>query len=254
MRKRSLYRWLALATLVAVGVVVTLDIVGLRVYESRGSAQLARGMAAERATLDLGSSPFLPGFLGGQVPLVEVSVVGASGGGLRVSSLQLRMSNVRFPSGRIRELMGSRHATQARVTGTDVVGFIVITQLDLEEFVRFRDPRVLELRIDSSGIYVTFALDSGEPSPEVRYVPRVAERRLGLQLLGLAGIPRSLRPGATDLTGVIDLPNVPEGLRTSVTLENGFFRIDASGPKISLIVGEPETRAAGVHVERGDER
>jgi hypothetical protein len=248
MRGRSL-RWVVVGVVAIVGLYFALDVVTLRYLESRGATEVARAMTAEEAKVDLGSIPFLPGFLSGRLRSGEVNVRGASGaGGLRVQKVSARMRNMRFSWRHMLSLSRSIFSTRTRVKMEDPFGLIEIGQSDLEEFVRRQVPLVGELRIDASGISVRFRVERPRESTEegeeltepARLLPRIADRRLVLTLVGVSQLPPQFRSAAAALENVIDLPHVPEGLRTDVRLGDGVIVVEASGRELELTVGEGE--------------
>lgn len=248
--RRLRFRWIAIGVVLAVGVYLVVDIVTIQYFESRGATELARAMTAEEAEVDLGSVPFLPGFIGGRVSKAEVSVRGASGaGGLRIQSVMARMQDLRFSWRRMLRLSGSIYSTRTKVKLGDFFGLVEIGEDDLEEFVRRQVPLIGDVQVKASGIEVRFLnrrLERGiDPSGEdltdpARLLPRIADRRFSLSLIGLAQIPQPLKSAALRLERIIDLPRVPEGLRTDVRLGDGVIVVEASGRELDLTVGEGE--------------
>lgn len=238
MRNRRLYRWLAVAALLFVGLSVTLDVVALQVFESRAGIQIARGTAAERATADLGGLPFLPSFLRGRLREVEVEIDGASAGGLRVHRLSLRFQEASFPARKMISLARSRHAARARVEGSSPFGRVELTEFDLDEFVRALEPQVRSVRVTDAGVIVTFEPEEGGQPAEARFLPRIEDRRLRLLLVGRTGIPPRYRPVADRIEGLIDLPRVPDGLQADIRMAGGRVVIEAEGRDFHLWVGE----------------
>lgn len=248
--RRIRLRWAAIALVLAVGLYFALDIVALQYFESRGATELARAMTGEEAKVDLGGPPFLPGFIRGHVGRVEVSVRGASGaGGLRIQSVMARTQDLRFSWRRMLQLSGSIYSTRTDVGMGEVFGLVEIGEEDLEEFVRRQVALVGDLQIEASGIEVRFLRKRLEPGAEpkeedltepARLLPRVADRRITLTLIGLGQIHPGLRSAARRLERIINLPRVPEGLRTDVRLGDGVIVIEASGRELELTVGEGE--------------
>ena len=239
MHNRRLIRWIAVGALVFAGLAAAVDVVALQVTESRAASQLVQGMAAERATVDLGSFPFLPNLLRGRLELADVSVTGASGGGLRVANVRARVSDPRFSGSDVISLLRNRYSTRTEVRGDDPVGVAQITQDDLETHVMANVASVHSLVITSGQIVVYFSDDEGERLDEpARFVPDVRDRRIALRILGRASIPPAYRDDAERLQDLIDLPLLPEGLRTNVTVGNGVFAIEVSGPDVVLRLGE----------------
>ncbi|HYZ92964.1 MAG TPA: DUF2993 domain-containing protein, partial [Actinomycetota bacterium] len=232
-------RWIVVALLVAAGLFFAVDIISLQHLESRGAAELARTMAAEEAKLDLGGVPFLPGFITGHLRRGEVKVRGASGGGgLRIQSFTSRMESIGFSPRRLLSLSRSAFATRTTVRAAEAFGLMEIGQDDLEEFIRQQIPLVGDVRVAASGIEVRFLkkrLERGaQPSDEdltepARLLPRVADRRFVLTLVGSSGIPEPLQRAARRLEGLVKLPQIPEGLRTDVRLGDGVVVVEATG-------------------------
>jgi hypothetical protein len=159
------------------------------------------------------------------------------------------MQNLRFSWREMLSLSGSIFSARTRVRMENPLGLIEIGQADLEEFVRRHVRQVGDLRINASGIEVRFLkkqLEAGaEPSEEdltepARFLPRVEDRRIALSLVGVSQIPEPLRRVASRLEEIIDLPRIPEGLRTDVRLGDGVFVIEATGSELELTVGEGE--------------
>lgn len=250
-RGRRAYRWVGVGAILLVGLLAALDVIALQVFQARGGVQIARTMAAERASLDLGGLPFLPGYLRGRVEKVEVEVIGATARGLRVASLQARFTDARLDASDVFGLLRTRYANRTAVRGTDVFARVEIVEDDLEVFAISQEPRVDTLRIRSSGVEVVFAepdLDGedgagddeegDEEGPTARFLPRVEDRRLVLKAVGRAGLSFEFREAVERIEGIIDLPRVPKGLQTDVQLGNGVFTLEAFGPSIELEIGE----------------
>ena len=244
-------RWIVVGVLVVVGLYFAVDVIALQYLESRGAAELARAMTAEEAKIDLGSIPFLPGFIRGRLDRAEVDVRGASGkGGFRVQVLKAQMQNARFSWRKMFALSRSVFSTRTKISADDPIGLVEIGQTDLEDFLRRHVESVGTARISSGGVEVRFLtkrLKSGiEPTSEdlsepARYLPRVVDRRISLSLIGVAQVDPKHRADAEAIEHVIDLPAVPLGLRTDVRLGQGVIVIEASGPDLELDVGEGET-------------
>ncbi len=241
-------RWVAVGVVVLVGIYLVLDIVSLQYLESRGAAELARTMSAEEAEVDLGNIPFLPGFVTGRLRRAEVRVRGSSGGGgLRVQSFTARMEDVGFSWRSLLALSRSAFSTRTQVRAAEGFGLIEIGQDDLEEFIRRHIPLVGDVKVASSGIQVRLLKQRLEPGTEpreedltepARLLPRVVGRRVALTLVGVAELPEPLRDVAKRLESLIDLPQIPNGLRTDVRLGDGVVVVEASGRDIELDVGE----------------
>jgi hypothetical protein len=258
MRRRR-WRWVGVGIVVAVGLFVVFDIVSVQYIESRGAAEIARTMSAESATVDLGGFPFIPRFLGGRLTNTSVLVRGASAtGGLRVDSVEARMLEVRFKPGAVFALARSSFATRTDVMGIDPFGIVEIAEEDLEDYVMRAAPLVGDVEIKGSGIEVFFkrrvdtdlpdevgeALDELTNRP-ARYLPVIENGRLVLSLVSFAQIDQRFRGDASRLEGIVDLPKIPSGLRTSVTWRDGVIVMEAQGPKVTLTVGEGEPQAVG---------
>lgn len=249
MRSR-LSRWLAVGVLAAVGLLAALDVVALQLFESQAAGQVAQTMAAEEASLDLGGFPFLPNYLRGRLGTVDVDVRGASGGGLRVARVEARFSDARFEASEVFALLRNRFATRTPFTGEDAFGRADVTADDLQVFLRSRIPLVREVRISTSGVEVFLGEeDDGEEMDEdeddeeeeerpARFLPDVEDRRLVLVATSRAGFSPEEQEAIDRIEAEIDLPEVPEGLQTDVQLGDGKFVIEASGPEITLWIGE----------------
>lgn len=249
MRTRRL-RWIVVGSIVLIGLYFVLDVVALRYMESRGATELTRAMTAEEGELDLGGIPFLPGFISGRLGKAEAAVRGASGaGGLRVQTVRASMTDLRFSWRDVLSLSRSIFSTRTKVRMEEPFGMIEIAQDDLGEFLKRHVPSIGSVEIRASGIEVRFLkerLDEGvEPTQEdltdpARLLPRIRDGRLELSVVGVAQVPAELRPLAQRLERVIDLPRIPEGLRTDVRLGNRLFVVEATGAELELTVGEGE--------------
>lgn len=249
MRRLGL-RWAVVAVVVAVGAFIALDVVAKQYLESRGATELARALTAEEAELELGGTPFLPGFLMGRVSSADVSVRGPSGaGGFRVQSVKAQLSDVRFSWRDIYALSRSLFATRTQVTMADPVVIVEIVQHDLQEFLRRHVPEVWDVRITSSGVEIRFVnkrLPQGAQPTEddltesARYLPRVVDGKISLSLVGVADVPEGSRRVAARVQNAIDLPRIPAGLRSDVRLGDGVIVVEASGAEVKLTVGEGE--------------
>ena len=250
MRGRRL-RWIAVGLVVLIGLYFVLDVVALRFMESRGATELTRAMTAEEGKLDLGGIPFLPGFIRGRIAKAEADVRGASGsGGLRVNMVRATMTELRFNWRDMFALSRSLFSRRSKVQMREPFGLIEIAQEDLGDFLKRHVPMVGSVEIRATGIEVRFLkepLDEGdEPTQEdltepARLLPRVLDRRLSLSLVGVAQVPEKLRHLAQRLERVIDLPRVPEGLRTDVRLGDRLFVLEATGAELELTIGEGES-------------
>lgn len=241
-------RWIVVGVVVLVGLYLVVDIVSLRFLESRGAAELARSMSAEEAKVDLGNIPFLPGFVGGRLRRAEVRVRGSSGGGgLRIQLFTVRMDDIHFSWRELLSLSRSAFSTRTEVRAAEGFGLTEIGQSDLDEFIRRHVPSVGDVRVSTSGIEVRFLkerLEEGvEPKDEgltepVRLLPSVVDHRIALTLVGVSQIPEPLREVARRLENLLDLPRIPDGLRTDVRLGDGVVVIEASGRDVEIEVGE----------------
>lgn len=248
--RRLRARWIVVGVLVVVGLYFALDVIALQYLESRGAAELARGMTAEEAKIDLGSIPFLPGFVRGRLDQADVDVRGASGkGGFRVQLVKARMHDLRFSWRKMFALSRSLFATRTKLNAGNPIGLIEIGQTDLQDYLRRHVESVGTARISSGGVEVRFLekrLRSGiEPTEEdlsepARYLPRVTDRRISLSLIGVAQVDPKHRADAERIEEIIDLPHVPQGLRTDVRLGDGVIVIEATGPEVELDLGEGE--------------
>jgi hypothetical protein len=248
MRRAKLYRLLAFVVILLFGLFVVLDVVVLQVAESKGAAGFARATAAEHVTLDLGGFPFLPGLVTGHLRKVELDAAGLTGGGLRVQSLTVSLRNVRLDGSGAVALIRSAYAGRTRLRADMPVGRAEVGEPDLDSFVRSKDERVKQVRILSTGIEVTFLVSQPGSQPEVvsapaRFLPRVQDRRLVLELIGFAGAPKDLAERARILERSIDLPPIPKQMRVDVRLFGGKFALDATGPNLDVMAGEGGVRS-----------
>jgi hypothetical protein len=239
MRRSRLTRFLVFVALLVLGLGVGLDVVALQLAQSRASAGFAQATAAERATIKLGGFPFVIRLLAGRISRIEVHAIGLSGGGLRIGRLNARMQDLGFsPAGAI-SLIRSAHAARTRVTADVVVAQAEILEKDLNDFLRSRVRDFHDLRILPSGIEVRFTLPDGTTSPPARFLPRIVDGHLVLRVVGEVGVAKVV-PEATRaaIEKAIELPAVPPGLTVEPTLGNGSFTIEASSPRLRLLVGE----------------
>lgn len=249
MRARRL-RWVAVGLVVLIGLYFVLDVVALRYVESRGARELTRAMTAEEGELELGGIPFLPGFISGRLNRAEANVRGASGsGGLRVQTVRVQMSDLRFSWRDMLSLSGSIFATRSKVGMKEPFGMIEIAQDDLGDFLKRQVPMIGSVEIRASGIEVRFLKErlderveptQGDLTEPARLLPRVLDRRISLSLVGVAQVPPAMRRLAERLEQVIDLPQIPEGLRPDVRLGDRVFVVEATGTELELTIGEGE--------------
>lgn len=255
MRRRR-WRWVGVGLVVLVAAFVVVDIVTLQYLESRGAAEIARTMSAERAEVDMGGFPFIPRFVRGRLTDVAVEVTGASAsGGLRVQSVEARMKEVRFAPGAVFALARSSFATRTEVTALEPIGIIELGEQDLEDFVKRAVPVVSDVRVRGSGIEVYFEppVDRRDVPEEAqdrvaeaadkpaRYLPIIDGGRLKLQLIGVSQIDRRFRFDAQRLESLIQLPKIPGGLRADRSLRDGVVVLEAQGSEVTITVGEGET-------------
>jgi hypothetical protein len=246
---------------VTFGILFALDVVMVQYLESRGAAELARTMAAEDAEIDLGGSPFVPRFFGGNLSGVSVQVRGASAsGGLRVRSVEARLAQVSFDASEMFALTRSSFATTSEVTATEPIVIVELAEGDLNDFIRRAVPAVGDVQVKGSGIEVRFLKEGVDPADAVRpsddnltkparYLPTASDRRLVLSLTSSSQIPSGNRAEAARIEGLIDLPQFPEGLDPEVSLRDGVIQLEAQGAegvKITKKIGnasEPEPTA-----------
>lgn len=221
-----------------------------RYLESRGAAELARTMAAEDATIDLGGFPFVPRFIGGTLRNVTVRVGGASAaGGLRVHSVDARMESVSFDASEIFALARSSFATKTEVTAKQPIVMLELHEGDLYTFLRGSLPIVADVQVKGSGVEVRFLKPGIEPlDPEhprekemtkpARLLPRIVDRRLQLVLTSISQIPPQYRAEAERLEELIDLPRFPEGMSAQPSLRDGVIGVESQAAEVTLDVGE----------------
>jgi hypothetical protein len=236
---------------VTFGVLLALDVVMVQYLESRGAAEVARTMAAEDVTIELGSFPFTPRFFGGKLTNVSVRVRGASAsGGLRVQLVEAQMEEAQFNAGEIFALARSSFATKSKVVALGPIGVVELGEGDLNDFIRRSMPIVGDVQVNTSGVAVRFLKPGVEPAdPErpsddemtkpARYVPRVDDRRLHMILTSASQIPTEYRAEAERLEDIIQLPRFPAGLAPpNVDVAEDVIVIEAKGEKVTLNVGE----------------
>ncbi len=246
-------RWIVVALVGVLGGFVVLDIVMVQYLESRGSAELAKTMAAEQAELDLGGFPFLPRFVSGSLSDVSGRVRGASAsGGLRVQSVTTRAASIDFSAGEIFALARSSFATKTHVRAQQPNVMLELGEGDLNDFIRRSIPVVGDVQVRGSGIEVRFLKEDVDPSDALRptedeltkparFLPGTRDRKLHLILTGVSQIPPQYRNEADRLEDLIDLPRFPEGLDPDVSLRDGVVVIEASGAEVDVEIGEGAT-------------
>lgn len=249
MRRRR-WRWAVAAAIVLMGALFALDVVMVQYLESRGAAEIARTMSAEDTTVELGGFPFLPRFIGGRLSGVSVRVRGATArGGLRVDLIDARMASVSFDSGKMFALARSSFATKTQIEAMEPVGIVELEEQDLEDYVRRIIPQVGDVKVEASGVEVRFLRPgveiTNEPNPDeddmtkpARFLPAIEDRRLILRLTSVSQLPYVFRNEAARIEGLIEIPRVPEGLRSAVSLRNGVIVVEAQGLEVKLTVGE----------------
>jgi hypothetical protein len=246
--RRRLYRRLAVVLVVLVGLYLVVDIVALQYLESRGASELAKGMAAERVSVDLGGLPFLPGLVRGRLRRAEVTVTGATGsGGLRVQTVQARLLDVRFDTGELVALTRSRFSGRTTLRGVEAFGRVEIVEKDLEEYLKRKVPTLQAVKVTSSAVELLFLAPEGAedlpagvelPTIGARLLPVVEGRRIVLRLAGVSGLPNELIAKARLATGAIELPPIPAGLSTDLHLGTGVLVVEAAGPEVEIQLGQ----------------
>lgn len=252
-RRTRLIRWLTIGTIAAVGAYFALDVVVLNYTESRSAAELAQGLAGEDATVDLGGVPFLPSFLTGRLSRVGGRVRGGSApGGLRVGSISVTASDVRFSPSRVFALTRSRFSGRTEVRAGEAIVEVQLNEQDIEDFLQQKLEAAVEVRVTSAGVEISFGPPDADPderngetepdeTPSARFLPRVENGVLSLQLVSLARVPFMFREDALRISELISLPRFPEGLRADIRLGDGVIVTEASGRDIKLRIGEART-------------
>jgi hypothetical protein len=247
MRRRR-WRWVAVGIVLAVGLYFVGDIVMLQYLQSRGAAEIARTLSAEDATIDLGGVPFLPSFLGGELSDVSVKIRGATATrGLRIGSVEAQFDRFSFEPGDLFAVARSSFGTATKVKGVLRFGLIELTENDIEEFVRRQIPLVGDVHLKTSGIEVSFLKDPdliGEPNPDekaftkpARFLPVIRDNKLVFDLTSVSQLDPRFRNDAARIEKIIDLPDVPEGLSTDVSMRDGVVVIEANG-NVTVEIGE----------------
>lgn len=249
MRRRR-WRWVGVGLVVALGVFFALDVVFVQYLESRGAAEIARSMAAEDTTVDLGGPPFIPRYVGGTLTDVTVRVKGASAsGGLRVQSVEARLGEMDFVPGELFALARSIFATRSEVTAREAFVLLELGEGDLSDYIRRSIPVVGDVQVKASGVEVRFLKEGIDPAEAARphkrdltkparYIPAASDRRLHLILTSSSQVPVRYRAEADRIEGLIKLPRFPEGLDPEVAIRDGVISVEAQGAKVTQSVGE----------------
>jgi hypothetical protein len=236
----------------ALGLFFALDVVMVQYLESRGGAEMARTMAAEDVTLDLGGFPFIPRFLGGSLSNVSAQVHGASAkGGLRVQLVDAEAEGFDFAAGKIFALARSSFATKTDVTAKQAIVRVQLAEGDINDYMRRLIPVVGDVQVRASGIEVRFLKPGVDPEEAIRpskedltkparLIPAMDGGRFYLSLLGVSQIPPAFRAEAERLERLIELPKFPKGLSSEVRLGEEVVLIEALGAEVTVEVGEAE--------------
>jgi len=251
MRRGRRLRWFIVIALVVIGLYFVVDVAMRSYISSRGADQVARVMSAQDATIKLPGVPFLPGFITGHIGDVEVNVIGASGpGGLRVQSIHARLADLHFSARKVFALARSSFATRTKVTADEPVAIFEIGQGDLEHYLLDMVPEVGNVQVKPTGVEVYFLRDLEEPRPDrptekdltkpARFLPVVEDGKIVLRLVGVAEVPSAMRFAAQRIEHIIDLPPIPQSLRTDVRLGRGVIVFESTGKQVSLNIGEGE--------------
>lgn len=260
MRRRRLYRWIGVGLVLAVGLYFVLDVVMLQYMQSRGGAEVARGMTAESASVKLGSVPFLTGFLSGRISNVSASISGATAaGGFGVQSIDFTAKQVHFSPRRMFSLARSLFSTRTTVTFNDPFGQVEIGEGDLRDFIKHAIPDVGDVQVKSSGVEVRFKLPrpartfssaspslSPTPTPNpddllskpARFLPRIEDRKFVLTLIDVSQIGFDFRDDAARIENLISLPPVPATMNSDVRLGKGVIVIESTGKTLTVTIGE----------------
>jgi hypothetical protein len=259
-RRSRLSRWIVVGTLGALGLYFVLDVVALKYTESKGAAELAQAIAAEESSLRLGSVPFLPRFASGQLGGIQGKVRGATGpGGMRVSRVDVTLSDVRFAPWRVFALVRSRFSDRTTVKAGEVLVQVELAEQDLADYLRPKIASISEVKITNEGVGVKFERPNPdeetsrgpededdekkkeEDEPDARYVPRVENGEFKLIRAGLSSRAQQFREDSLRISELITLPKFPEGLRASIGLGDGVVVIEAAGRDVETSIGEAQT-------------
>lgn len=264
--RRIRWSYVAAALVVLIGLYFVFDIVLLRYIESRGAAQLAQTLDAERATADLGGIPFLPSFLSGKLGKVSGRVSGASApGGLRIDKVDLDLEEVKFSPGDLLALARSRFSRRTDVKAGQTLVSLQITERDVHDFLVSKIASVTGVRVTSSGVAVTFnapapassfVVPSPTPDPEnpeatpppppppppstARYLPRVQDGVFQFVLVSTINVAFRQRGDAAQIAELVRLPRLPSKLRPDVRVGDGVIVIEANGRDVEMNVGEAQ--------------
>jgi hypothetical protein len=263
--RRARWSWLAVALVVLVGLYFVCDVVALHYIESRGAAQLAQTLDAESATADLGSVPFLPGFVSGHLHSVSGHITGASApGGLRVDDIDISLQDVSFSPRHLISLARSRFSARTDVKAAQALVTIQLAEQDLHDFLVSKISSVRGVRVTSAGVAVTFnqpapasSLPTPTPSPSPKpgatpappappppstahSRPRVEGGVLQLVLVSTVNVAADLQGDAESIEELVRLPRLPSSLRSDVRLGDGVIAVEAVGRDVEMNVGEAQ--------------
>lgn len=237
---RSSRRWIriiVIAVLVLGGIAAAADFVVLQVFEGRIAKSTAQSMGAERVTVDLGGFPFTPRFVSGHLSDVDVDVYGASGSGVRIDHIQVRMAKVLYPAGKAFSLIKSRYATRIQITGRDVLARVEMQERDLLRLVNDKVPEATDVRITPAGVQITIPRE-GEGNASARFLPQFENGRVVLRLVGASDLPKWAVPIVQSVQSDVSLPQFPDGVRADIQLGNGVFTVEVAGPEVKIRIGE----------------
>jgi hypothetical protein len=272
MRRAHLFRWLGVALVVAVGLYFVFDVVALQYMQGRGSADIAQTLAAEGATLKLGSIPFLPRYLSGHLGSrcdsaqctrnIEAKVKGATAeDGFGVQLIDFEASGATFAPAKTFGIARHLFSARTKMTLTDPIVLTEIGQADLSDYIKKKISQVGDVQVNASGIEVRFKLSAPEaptpyygygptPSPTptpgpdqllskpARYLPRVDAGRFGLTLTSVSQVPPEFRDDASRIETLIHLPPVPAGMTSDVRLGKAVITIESQGKSVTINVGQ----------------
>jgi hypothetical protein len=261
MRRRRIYRWIAVAVIVLVGLYFVVDVVTLQYMQSRAGAETARGMAAQGAKVKLGSVPFLPGFLFGHTSNVSATIDGATAtGGFGVDQIQFSASSVHFSPSHMFSLARSLFSTQTKVTFMQPSCTVQLAESDLSQYIEHTVADVGQVQVKPTGIEIRFKLPllpptasptatpspspTPTPSPQVqltepaRFLPRIENGRFVLTLIDVSQIGAQFRDDASQIENLINLPPVPSSMNSDVRLGKGVIVIESQGLSLTVTVGQ----------------